>query len=303
MKFIVMRAATWVLAILFSIIASEWLNGQTLTQTIRGKIIDMDTKSPLIGATVIVLDTDPVIGTVTDPDGEFRLTDIPVRRQSIKVSYVGYNERVFNNLMVVSAKELVLNVELEEKILEVDEVVVKAWSRKDRPINDMATVSARSFTIEETERFAGSLGDPARLVANYAGVVYAGDSRNDIVIRGNSPMGLLWRLDGVEIPNPNHFAALGTTGGAISMVNNNLLTNSDFFTGAFPAEYGNATAGVFDLKLRSGNNENREYVFQVGLNGFELGAEGPFSKNAKNSYLINYRYSTYGLLHAIGIET
>lgn len=140
-------------------------------------------------------------------------------------------------------------------------------------------------------------------MANYTGVVYAGDSRNDIVIRGNSPMGLLWRLDGVEIPNPNHFAALGTTGGAISIINNNLLTNSDFFTGAFPAEYGNATDGVFDLKLRSGNNENREYVFQVGLNGFELGAEGPFSKNAEASYLINYRYSTYALLHAIGIET
>lgn len=98
-------------------------------------------------------------------------------------------------------------------------------------------------------------------------------------------------------------AALGTTGGAISMVNNNLHTNSDFFTGAFPAEYGNATAGVFDLKLRSGNNENREYVFQVGLNGFELGAEGPFSKNANASYLVNYRYSTSALLHAIGIET
>ncbi len=195
------------------------LHGQTLTQTIRGRVIDTDTRSPLVGATIIVMDTDPVIGTVTDPNGAFHLSDIPVRRQGIKVSYIGYEEKVFNNLMVVSGKELVLNVELEEKIQEVDEVVIKAWSRKDQPINDMASVSARSFTIEETERFAGSLGDPARLVANYAGVVYAGDSRNDIVIRGNSPMGLLWRLDGVEIPNPNHFAALGTTGGAISMIN------------------------------------------------------------------------------------
>jgi len=297
------RTISCILTFLLSILTIASLHGQTLTQTIRGRVVDADTRAPLIGATIVVLDTDPVIGTVTDPNGTFHLSDIPVRRQGIKVSYIGYEEKVFNNLMVVSGKELVLNVELEEKIQEVDEVVIKAWSRKDQPINDMASVSARSFTIEETERFAGSLGDPARLVANYAGVVYAGDSRNDIVIRGNSPMGLLWRLDGVEIPNPNHFAALGTTGGAISMINNNLLTNSDFFTGAFPAEYGNATAGVFDLKLRSGNNENREYVFQVGLNGFELGAEGPFSKNAKASYLINYRYSTYALLHAIGIET
>lgn len=303
MKSFIMRIITCVLAGYLSILSLAPVYGQTLTQTIRGRVIDTDAKTPLVGATIIVLDTDPVVGTVTDPDGEFHLPGIPVRRQGIKVSYVGYREKVLNNLMVVSGKELVLNIELEEKIQEVDEVVVKAWSRKDQPINDMASVSARSFTIEETERFAGSLGDPAKLVANYAGVVYAGDSRNDIVIRGNSPMGLLWRLDEVEIPNPNHFAALGTTGGAISMVNNNLLTNSDFLTGAFPAEYGNATAGVFDLKLRSGNNESREYVFQVGLNGFELGAEGPLSKNAKASYLINYRYSTFALLHAIGIQT
>ncbi|MEA3446159.1 MAG: TonB-dependent receptor, partial [Bacteroidota bacterium] len=177
-----------------------------------------------------------------------------------------------------------------------------AKQRKDIAINKMATVSARSFTVEETERYAGSLGDPSRMVSNYAGVAMTNDSRNDIIIRGNSPSGLLWRLDGIEIPNPNHFGAFGTTGGPVSMLNNNLLTNSDFFTSAFPAEYGNAMSGVFDLRMRAGNNEKPEYVGQIGFNGFELGAEGPFKKGGKSSYLVNYRYSTLGVFNALGID-
>lgn len=142
----------------------------------------------------------------------------------------------------------------------------------------MATVSARSFTVEETSRYAGSLNDPSRMAANYAGVSSTSDARNDIIIRGNSPLGVLWRLNGMEIPNPNHFGSLGTTGGPVSILNNNLLDKSDFLTGAFPAEYGNALAGVFDLQMRSGNNEKTEFLGQVGFNGFELGAEGPIGK-------------------------
>lgn len=275
---------------------------EPLTQNIKGQIKDKELGIPLIGAAVIVVNSSPVKGTVTDDNGFFTIQNINLGRQGIKVSYLGYEDAVINNLMVTSGKETFITVELENKITEVEEVVIKAHARKDKAINDMALVSARSFTVEETERFAGSLGDPARMVANYAGVMTQNDSRNDIIIRGNSPMGLLWRLDGVEIPNPNHFGALGTTGGPVSILNNNLLTNSDFFTGAFPAEFSNATAGAFDLKMRSGNKDKREYVGQVGFNGFELGAEGPISKENGSSYLANYRYSTLGLLDAIGFD-
>lgn len=140
------------------------------------------------------------------------------------------------------------------------------------------------------------------MAANFAGVSIVDDSRNDIIIRGNSPIGLLWRLDGVEVPNLNHFSAAGTTGGPVSMINNNLLANSDFFTSAFPAEYGNAMSGVFDLKMRNGNNQKREYVGQIGFNGFELGAEGPFKKG-EGSYIVNYRYSVLGLMSKIGMKS
>ncbi|MCF8391895.1 MAG: TonB-dependent receptor plug domain-containing protein, partial [Bacteroidales bacterium] len=218
----------------------------------------------------------------------------------------GYNKSVISNVLLTSGKEIILNVSLKEKAYTVDELIIRPEKNKENPKNEMASVSARSFSVEETERFAGSLGDPARMVANYAGVMTQNDSRNDIIIRGNSPSGVLWRLEGVEIPNPNHFGALGTTGGPVSMINNNLLTDSDFLAGAFPAEYGNATAGAFDLYLRSGNNQSTEFTGQVGFNGFEAGIEGPLShrENKPNpSYLANFRYSTLEMMHDLGFST
>ena len=212
-------------------------------------------------------------------------------------------EGLFNVLDL--AKEKIIKIELEESVTKIDEVVIKATIHKDKPMNKMATISARSFTIDETNRYPGSYGDPARMAANYAGVMSVRDNRNDIIIRGNSSTGLLWRLDGVEIPNPNYFAASGPTGGPITILNNNLLKNSDFMTGAFPAEYGNALAGVFDLKMRTGNNEKREHWMEFGYNGLEFGTEGPFGKKTNASYLITYRYSLVDIIDLLGaaVET
>lgn len=265
-------------------------------QTIRGRVIDMDSKIQLPGVNVILLNSDPLIGTISDADGVFRLEKIPVGRHGISVTSIGYKPAMFSDLILNSVKEVVLEVELEELVYQGTEVVVTAEAIKNETINQMAVVSARTFTVEETEKYAGSRGDVARMAMNFAGVSSANDQRNDIVIRGNSPSGLLWRLEDVDIPNPNHFAEGGTTGGPVSMLNNNLLSNSDFFTGAFPAEYGNAMSGVFDLNMRNGNNEKHEFLFQVGFNGFEAGAEGPFNKKHKSSYLVNARYSTLDLV-------
>ena len=268
-----------------------------ITQTIRGRVVDKDSKLSLPGANIVLLNVNPPVGTSTDKDGNFRITGVSVGRQGISISFMGYKTVTIENLMIASAKETVLDVELEENVVEVQAVTVSASSRKkDEPINQMATVSARAFTVEETEKYAGNRGDVARMAMNYAGVSSANDSRNDIIIRGNSPSGLLWRLEDVDIPNPNHFAENGTTGGPVGMINNNLLMNSDFFTSAFPAEYGNAISGVFDLKLRNGNNERHEYTLQSGFNGFEVGAEGPFTKNHKSSYVADFRYSTMELM-------
>ncbi len=273
-----------------------------LTQTVRGRVTDAIIGTPLPGATVYLPDTAPAMGTMTNNQGEFRLPEVPIGRLTLRVTYIGYHPVQLSNLTLTTGRELVLDIGMEEAVMQVEGVEIRGTTRKDRPVNEMALVSARSFTIEETERYAGSLGDPSRMAANFAGVSSASDQRNDIIIRGNSPMGLLWRLDGVEIPNPNHFGSLGSTGGPVSMLNNNLLTNSDFYTGAFPAEFGNALAGAFDLRLRSGNAERREYVGQVGFNGFELGAEGPWRRFPGASYLVNGRYSTLAIMDALGLD-
>ena len=268
-------------------------------QTIRGIVRDKETKMPLPGASIVLVGSNPQRGTMSDQDGNFRLDKMAIGRQSLQISFVGYRPAFIQGIILNSVKEVVIEADLEENVITGQEIVVKASARKEEPRNRMAAVSARSFTVEETEKYAGSRGDVARMAMNYAGVSSANDQRNDIVIRGNSPSGLLWRLEDVDIPNPNHFAEGGTTGGPVGMLNNNLLENSDFFTGAFPAQYGNALSGVFDLNMRNGNNQKHEHLFQVGFNGFEAGTEGPFNKNHKSSYVANFRYSTLDLMSGI----
>ncbi len=295
-----MRFATFLLAALFFGMAGYT---QTL-QTITGKVYDEASKAPLTGVVVVLMNVEPAKGTVTDIDGNFKLLGVPIGRQSFKVSYTGYEERVLSGVVVTAGKEVNLNINLQEALHALNEVVVSYDKAKDktRTNNDMAQVSSRAFNVDETKRYAGALGDPSRMAANFAGVGSGNDARNDIIVRGNSPTGMLWQMEGINIPNPNHFGSLTNTGGPVSMLNNNNIDKSDFLTSAFPAQYGNAVAGVFDMKLRDGNHNKSEFLAQVGFNGFELGAEGPLGKKKNTSYLINYRYSTLGLFQKMGIS-
>lgn len=287
---------------LFSIFVAGTLAAQSPVQTIRGQVVDNQTKTSLPGVVVVLQDTGTAMRSVaTDVDGNFRFDGVPIGRHNLLFKFIGYKERSMT-VILTSGKEVVLTVEMEESVITTNEVVITDKNEKTKPLNEMTSVSARSFTIEETSRYAGSLGDPSRMAANYAGISGANDSRNDVVIRGNSPMGLLWKLNGIDIPNPNHFGSFGSTGGPVSILNNNVLNNSDFLTGAFPAEYGNGLSGVFDLRMRNGNDEKYEFMGQIGFNGFELGAEGPISKKRGSSFLINYRYSTLELFSKMGVE-
>lgn len=273
-----------------------------LTQTIRGTVVDQVTQSPLPRASVVLINSQPLVGTTTDVDGQFRLTQIPVGVQALRISFIGYKDMTFPGIVVNSAKEVVLTIPIEEEITQLQEIVVRPDVEKNKPLNEMAAVSTRTFSVEETRKFAAAVNDPARAAISFAGVVSADDGNNSISIRGNSPTGLLWRMEGVDIPNPNHFADVGSSGGGISILSSQLLANSDFSTGAFPAEYGNALAGVFDLNLRRGNNEKTEYTVQAGFLGTDVAVEGPFSKNYRGSYLINYRYSTLSILSKLGVN-
>ncbi len=298
------RNVALLLGILVALLLSATVFAQT-TQTVRGRVVDEVSKTPLIGVNILVISvTDATLGASTDANGEYAIKGVPVGRQTIKVSYIGFEEQTIPNIVVSAGKEVILNLSLTEQISQLNEVVIVANTREDKTAtnNDLAVVSSRSFNLDDTKRYAGALGDPSRMAANFAGVVGGDDSRNDIVVRGNSPSGMLWQLEGLNIPNPNHFGALVSTGGPVSMLNNNNLDKSDFMTSAFPAQYGNAVAGVFDIRLRDGNNQKSEFLGQIGFNGFELGAEGPLSKNSKGSFIANYRYSTLGVFNALGID-
>jgi hypothetical protein len=298
------KPLTLALGIIIVIVSIVSTRAQS-TQTIRGRIVDEVSQTPLIGVSVsLVSDNGALLGSTTDENGDFRIEKVPVGRQTLKITYIGYEEQNVPNVVVTAGKEIVLNLGLIERVSQLHEVIVTADTKEDKTAtnNELAVVSARSFNVDDTKRYAGSLGDPSRMAANFAGVVGGDDSRNDIVVRGNSPTGMLWQLEGMNIPNPNHFGALVATGGPVSILNNNNIDKSDFLTSAFPAQYGNATAGVFDLKLRDGNNEQNEFIGQMGFNGVELGAEGPFKKGSKASYIVNYRYSTLAIFQTLGME-
>lgn len=273
------------------------------TGTIKGTVIDQQSEIPLIGAAIELVNVGTATGTVTDMDGYFTLKDVPLGRNVLRVSYLGYESITLPNIEVGSGKDVQLNISLQESVNQMQEVVVTAQTIKDQAQNEMATVSARQFSVEEVNRYAGGRSDVARLASNFAGVSAPDDSRNDIVIRGNSPTGVLWRLEGIPIPNPNHFSTFGTTGSPVSALNPNLLRNSDFLTSAFPAEYGNANAGVFDLGFRSGNKDQTEYTFQLGaFSGLEAMVEGPMGKKG-GSYVVAGRYSFIGLIGSAGGTT
>jgi CarboxypepD_reg-like domain len=290
-----MKKITTITVVLFLFtFLSGYAQTNVQSKKVKGIVIDADSKKPLEGAGVSIQNTS--INTITNPDGSFEFDAVPVGTIAIGVTMIGYESKLIPEITVTSGKEVELTIAITEKISSLQEVVVSSQRNKIKPVNEFATVSARSINIQDAKRYPAAIDDPARMVQNFAGVSASNDASNEIIVRGNSPQSVLWRLEGVEIPNPNHFAGIAAGGGAVSMLSGTTLGNSDFYSGAFPSEFGNATSGVFDLYYRNGNKDKREYTFNAGIIGIGAGAEGPFVKGGKSSYLVNFRYSTFGLL-------
>ena len=265
-------------------------------QNIRGIVRDNASGEPLDYANVALMNIDPPLGVYTDSAGYFILKDLPIGRYDIQVSFVGYESVIVKEVFLSSSKEAFLEIALKENTKQLGEVVIVPKVNKSQPLNNMITVSGRMLSVEEATRYAGGFDDPARLATSFAGVT-SSIGNNGIVVRGNAPKFLQWRLEDVEIPNPNHFAEVtGFGGGGLTSLSSQVLGNSDFFTGAFPAEYNNALSGVFDINLRSGNNKEYVHTAQLGLIGIDVASEGPFKKGGDASYIFNYRYSTLSLL-------
>jgi hypothetical protein len=271
-------------------------------QTVRGRVSDRDTRQPLAGVSVVLMAGTVPMGGISDENGYYRISQVPVGTYTLQARYPGYGVFSSENLIVSSAKELVYDIALAEATQEMvaEEVLISAQSHPAHAINELSVVSTRSFSAEETQRYPAGVNDPGRMALTYPGVQKGGDdSENDIIIRGNSSFGMLWRLEGIDIPNPNHFARPGTSGGGITVFSAQLLATSDFCTGGMAAEYGNAISGAFDIHFRKGNMETRENRFRFSLLGIDLNTEGPIQKG-RSSYVANIRYSTLGLLNRMG---
>ncbi|MES2652519.1 MAG: TonB-dependent receptor [Bacteroidota bacterium] len=294
-----MRQAGIILFFLLFFFSTSY--SQSLNQTIRGVITDQDNKQAIVGATVAIAGSNPLKTTATDKEGNFRFDNIEIGRITLEIANIGYKKIILPNIVVNSGKEVVLNITMQEAVTQLKDVVLTFDKNKAQALNDMAIVSGRSISPEQTNRYAGGFNDPSKILSNFAGITSSQDGSNDIIVRGNSPKYIQWRLEGIQITNPNHFSDQGSVGGSISALNNNLLATSDFYTGAFSAEYGDVLSGVYDVKLRPGNNEKFESTFGFGLIGTELTVEGPFKKGYKGSYLVNYRYSTVSLLSNLGL--
>jgi len=288
------------LTFLLFVITLFFSNNTLAQQTVKGKVVDLESQFPLPGVNVKFIAGDFDKGVATTPNGTFKIENVPLGRHQIRFTFIGYKPLV-QTIVVNAGREVILNISIEESTAVLEEFEIS--SNEERTVNnEMAIISAQQFSVEETERYAGSRGDPARMASNFAGVQGADDSRNDIIVRGNSPLGVIYRVEGITIPNPNHFAISGSSGGPLSILNNKFLGNSDFFSGAFPAEYGNSTAGVFDLKIRNGNSEKTEFTGQVGLFGAEFLMEGPLSKKSAASYLVMYRKATLKVFNLLGLD-
>ncbi|MDR1161333.1 MAG: carboxypeptidase-like regulatory domain-containing protein, partial [Tannerellaceae bacterium] len=262
---------------------------------IRGGVTDGASGQPMSYVAVVLDNT--TTGATTGDDGTFTINNVPVGRHTVLASFIGYEMAIMKEILVGSAREVYLEIKLTEKPMELDEVVVRPKINKAAALNEMATLGARVFSVEEASRYAGGMDDPARLASGFAGVTTEAVNNNGISIHGNSPSLLQWRIEGVEVSNVNHFADITQAGGGfLSALSSNVVGNSDFFTGAFPAEYGNAVAGVFDMRLRNGNSQKYQHAFQFGIQGIDFASEGPVSKKNNASYIINYRYSTIGIL-------
>lgn len=284
---------------LYWLICLAPLLGFSQNTTLRGTITDADNGQPLIGANITV--TTLARGMVTDSLGRFRFTNLNPGRYTVEVSYLGYQQLELKEILLTSGKEMILDISLQEAPTSLTAITVKG--------NRGTANSPNLYTLtqEETLRYPATFFDPGRLATAYPGVAGSNDQANHLIIRGQAPGGMHWRLEGLEIVNPNHTPNAGTfsdrttvNGGGVNAISAQLLSETQFYLGTFPAGLGNATAGLLDMRLRSGNNERAEHTIQAGVIGVDLATEGPIGKQGA-SYLVNYRYSFTGLLSDLGV--
>lgn len=289
------KSYAWMLAAILTFCGATVAEAETL----RGTVKDAITGEPLMGATVKIAELSGA-AAVADIDGNYKITISQGGRYTIEANYIGYESSVMKEILISGAKEVVLDIVLRENVSELTEVVVRPRINKEATVNPAVLTGGVMLSMEEASRFAGGANDPARLVMAFAGVSGESDG-SGISVHGSAPERLQYRIEGVEVFTPNHYNDMYNAGyGLVSGLNSNVIGNSDFFTSTFNANYSNALSGVFDVKMRPGNNAKHENILQMGTAFEELTLEGPLGSalggSGASSYIVNYRYGFTSLV-------
>jgi hypothetical protein len=291
-------------AILLLLLALEsgafFCQGQALVAPVGGSVRDKVTQAPLEGVLVTFVSTQQKTQTtITNADGRFQI-ELSPGRYICEVSVLGY-EGGREEVLGISGRSVTVNFLLTEKPTQLEGVTVSS-----RSVDSDEDVI---LPIEKVLRMPANFFDPVRMLSSYPNVVSANDQANNIIVKGASPSGLLWRLNGMDIVNPNHLANAGTindkptaNGGGVNILSAQMLDKTSFYSGHIPSRYGNFTSGVLDMKLREGSTRAKEFTAQASLLGLDFAAEGPLDKAGNSSFLANYRYSTVGLLSKFGVN-
>jgi hypothetical protein len=242
---------------------------------VSGRVFDGTNNEPLPFANVIVQGEE--IGTTTDFDGKFTIVGLSPGTYNFEFSFIGYKPYVLSEIQVTNLKPVYLEVGLIEDANQLETVDVVANPFEGR---EEAPLSVQSIGVDEIRRSAGGNQDISQVVANFPGVASTPNFRNDLIVRGGSPGENVFYLDGIEIPSINHFSTQGSSGGPVGMINVNLISSVDFYTGAFPAERGNVLSSVMELRLMDGRTDKWGYRVQLGASDLGITAEGPISSKA-----------------------
>lgn len=258
--------------------------GAQPTHKIKGTVIDKASRQPLEFINVLILGLGR--GAVTDAEGHFNIQEVPPGIYRLQASAVGY-KTVLTPEYIVSTKDLTIQIETEENLTELEGVTVTASPfRRDLE----SPVGLRIIGLQEIEKSPGANRDISRIVQSYPGVAFSpAGYRNDLIVRGGSPSENRFYLDGVEIPNINHFSTQGASGGPVGIINADLVREVNFYTGAFPADKGNSLSSVLDFKLRDGDMERNSLKATLGASEVSLASNGHLGK--KTSYLVSVRQS------------
>lgn len=265
------------------------LSAQQSSSIIKGRIFNAKNNEPVEFATIVIQNT--VIGTNSDVEGNFMLKQVEPGFYQLKISAIGFKTYISETFRVTKAAGATINIPLEEDEIRLEEVTVRP---SFFPKRDESPTSLRTIGIDEIEKNPGGNRDITKVIQSFPGVSSAASFRNDVIVRGGGPSENKFYLDGVEIPNLNHFATQGASGGPVGIINVDFVREVNFYSGAFPAAFGNSMSSVLDFTQKIANTERPKFRTTIGASDFAFSSEGPISP--KTSYLASVRRSYLQLL-------